>query len=436
MSPEKPTLDSLVREAKESQCPETDWSKVEAKLFPRVEREARAQAALGEYGGKKRAWVAVAAVIAVAAAIPLFVGHGSGELARSLDGDAVRDAITARPPSAGTLAEKDRNATVHAANSSGSRDLAAGDAIAQGDTVDVHAGRAILTRTEPGAVTWALEDGSQVEVRAARGTLILALAKGAVEAQVAPVEAGEAFAIDVEGTRVAVHGTHLRVERQGNRAIVDLRYGVFSIGVPPKSGSTYGDLVTAPAHVEFDSADPHGTLKVSHESARVRISQSLTIQAQPKSARSEETATPPLPRPAPGAERTAARVDTPAPSLPSRLAPAQPPPALATAVAAPPATVTSPVPPPPEPAQVDPNAERTIVDQVRACAAKHVEHADGVVITVSSRLDLRIGDTGMVSAAKFDPPLLPEVQECASRAIFGTRFAQPGAVNIPIDVTP
>ena len=64
MSPEKPTLDSLVREAKESQCPETDWSKVEAKLFPRVEREARAQAALREYGAhgwKKSAWVAAAA---------------------------------------------------------------------------------------------------------------------------------------------------------------------------------------------------------------------------------------------------------------------------------------------------------------------------------------------------------------------------------------
>ena len=215
-----------------------------------------------------------------------------------------------RAPSAGTLAEKDRNATVHAVGASGTRELAAGEAIAQGDTIDVRSGRAIFTRTVPSAVTWSLEDGSQVEVRAARGTLILALAKGAVEAQVAPVEAGEAFAIDVEGTRVAVHGTHLRVERQGSRAIVDLREGVVSIGLPPKSGSTYGDLVTAPAHVEFDPADPHGTLKVTHEAARVRVAQSLSIPA-PKPAHGEEAAARPLPRPAPNADRAALRADSP-----------------------------------------------------------------------------------------------------------------------------
>ena len=282
-------------------------------------------------------------------------------------------------------------------------------------------------------MTWALEDSSQVEVRAARGTLILALAKGAVEAQVAPVEAGEAFAIDVEGTRVAVHGTHLRVERQGSRAIVDLREGVVSIGLPPKSGSTYGDLVTAPAHIEFDSADPHGTLKVSHEPTRVRGPQSLAIVPPPRPIPREETAAlraPPPPLAAPtGAEHAALR---PPPAQPAPVAPA---PAPAPAIAAP-ATVTSPVPPPPEPAHVDANPEKTIVDQVLVCARKHVEHSDGVVITVSSRLELHIDDKGMVSSAVFDPPLSPEVTKCAASTIFGTRFAQPGAVSIPIDVTP
>lgn len=218
MSPEKPTLDTLVREAKASPGREVNWSKVEEKLFPRIEREARAQAAHGAYGGRKsRGWVAAAVLVAAAAAVPLFLGQESQQPAKPLDAEVT----PLRAPSAGTLAEKDRNATLHAVGASGTRELAAGEAIAQGDTIDVRSGRAIFTRTVPSAVTWSLEDGSQVEVRAARGTLILALAKGAVEAQVAPVEAGEAFAIDVEGTRVAVHGTHLRVERQGSRAIVD-----------------------------------------------------------------------------------------------------------------------------------------------------------------------------------------------------------------------
>ena len=59
------------------------------------------------------------------------------------------------------------------------------------DEIEVHGGRVTFRREQPGGVTWAVEDGSQVDVRATRGTLILALQKGAVEAQVAPVPGGE-----------------------------------------------------------------------------------------------------------------------------------------------------------------------------------------------------------------------------------------------------
>ena len=296
----------------------------------------------------------------------------------------------------------------------------------------------MFTRTEPSGVTWSLEENSQVEVRATRGTLILTLTKGAVEAQVTPVPGGEAFAIDVEGTRVAVHGTHLRVERQGARAVVDLGEGVVSIGLPPKSGATYGDLVTAPAHVEFDPTDPHGTLKVTHETSRVRAAQTLS---RPRSARGDHAGAShlrPRARSAPVAPRAGRRRGRRAPALAA--APCSRPRAASPRRARPrrrrPRRVTSPVPPPPAPTQVDPNPERTIVDQVRACARKHVASADGVVITVSSRLELHVGDSGMVSSAIFEPPLAPEVQACAASAIYGTRFSQPGAVSVPIDITP
>ena len=436
MTPEKPTLDALVQEAKSDAGLDIDWGKVEAKLFPRVEREARAQAALVAYAGAKRAWGAAAVVIAIAAAVPLFfssLGGGRG-------GDApLGEASAVRAATAGVLQEKDGPAVVHATaagapNGAAAREVGAGGAIMQGEVIETRAGRALFKRTEPSSVTWSLEDGSQAEVLAARGTLVLALAKGAIEAQVAPVSEGEAFAIDVEGSRVAVHGTHLRVERQGNRAIVDLREGVVSIGAPPKSGSTYGDLVTAPAHVEFDSSDPHGTLKVSHEPARVRAPQLLEpSRVQPPPGNRAVS----LPAPV-------AASPTP-PPLPAPLGNAAPHPPVAQAATAPsppvpapvaPAAVTSPVPPPPAPARVDPNPEGTIANQVRACERKHVEHADGVVITVSTRLELRIGDAGMVTAAVFDPPLRAEVQACAASAIYGTRFSQPGAVSIGIDVTP
>jgi FecR protein len=425
--PKRPTLDSLVEEAKGEETPDVDWAKVEAKLFPRIEREARAQAAVSAYGGPKRGWIAAAVVIAAAATVPLFF-H------RAETGPLVAEAAAHTAP-AGTMLEKDRAAVVHVSSggvvaATAPRELAKGGAIAEGDVIDVRAGRAIFARGEPRGVTWALEDNAQVEVRAAGETLILALAKGAVEAQVTPVAAGEAFAIDVEGTRVAVHGTHLRVERQGARAIVDLREGVISIGNPPKKGATYGDLVTAPAHVEFDPADPHGTLKVSHEISRVRTAASLGSAAAVAEISAPRPVAPIVPAPL-ASSSTPPRAAPPAAPVPA--APATP---AAVPPAAPASAVTSPVPPPPEPAQADPNPERSVVDQIRACARKHVEHADGVVITVSTRLELRIADSGMVSAAVFDPPLRAEVQACAATAIYGTRFPQAGSVSIPIDVTP
>ncbi len=424
MTAAKPTLDALVQEAKGDHGPDVDWAKVEAKLFPRVEREARAQAALKAYAGPKRAWVGAAVVIAAAAAVPLFFPHAESA---PLDGVAstMRTEVSVR--NAGALSEKERaTVVVHATSGATSRELAKGGSIREGDVLDTRQGRAVFKRVEPSGVTWALEDGAQAEVRGAGGTLILALAKGAVEAQVAPVEAGEAFAIDVEGTRVAVHGTHLRVERQGGHAIVDLREGVVSIGAPPKTGSTYGDLVTAPAHVEFDAADPHGTLKVSHEATRVRAPQALETATAAESLAAMHLPAPPLAPLVPSVVPPV-RTTTPATVAPVAAAPAQQVP--------PPAQVSKPEPPLPAPARIDPDPERTIAEQIRACARKHVEHADGVVITVRSRLELRVGDSGMVTAAIFDPPLAPEVQSCAASAIYGTRFGQAGPVTIPIDVT-
>src|SRR5258708_4662206 len=79
---------------------------------------------------------------------------------------------------------------------------------------------------------------------------------------------GEAFAVDVvnpDGTssRIAVHGTHLRVARDGDHVVVDLSEGVVSIGAPARVGSTYGELVTAPAHAEL-TAGVSASLRVDH----------------------------------------------------------------------------------------------------------------------------------------------------------------------------
>jgi hypothetical protein len=279
-------------------------------------------------------------------------------------------------------------------------------------------------------VRWALEDSSRFTVKETRGALILGLDRGAVEAQVTPVANGEAFAVDVDGARVAVHGTHLRVARDGTRVVVDLTEGVVSIGAPPRSGSTYGQLVNAPAHIEFDAGDPRGTLKVTHAPDRVRAAIALrpapeslatvTPRAQIPPSHAPIAAPPIAPHPAMAAG--APKIDAEAS--------AQPAPAIAS-VAAPPESATS----EPEAVKIDAHPSQTIANAVRDCVRANAEaHPDDVVITVSSTLELRVGASGIVEKAQFVPPLKPEVQTCASKAIYATRFAEAGNVSIPLDV--
>ena len=163
----------------------------------------------------------------------------------------------------------------------GGKPAAVGLVLRSGDTLDTRASRTTVDR--PGKLTFVAERTSRATVTHVRGGLVLALEAGAVEAQVVPVATGEAFAVDVGPARVAVHGTHLRVSRAGERVTVDLNEGVVSVGMAPRRGSTLGTLVTAPAHVEFVASDAEGTLQVSHDPAAVRppVALGATAQAGP-----------------------------------------------------------------------------------------------------------------------------------------------------------
>jgi ferric-dicitrate binding protein FerR (iron transport regulator) len=390
-----------------------DWNKVDAKLFARVNAEAKSHGALGRFAGT-RAWAAAAAALALAAAIPMMLGRSSTT--------PLEDAIQAESRadrSAGALAWKEGTGDVRIAGAQAS----AGSALERDDAVETRGARAVFERAPHGktAVTWTLEDASRITVRGTRGPLVLALEHGAVEAQVTPVASGEAFAVDVEGARVAVHGTHLRVARDGTHVVVDLTEGVVSIGAPPRVGSTYGELVNAPAHIEFDANDPHGTLKVTHAADRVRAAFALRPPPEASVTVTPRAQIPPEATHAPSpvafgtrAPITAPKNDAPAPSSAVPAPPAAP---QATADVA-----------------IDLHPEQTIADAVRQCARiQPAGDPDNVVITVSSRLELQVGADGAVTLAKFDPPLNPEVQSCASTTIYRTHFAQAGTVTIPLD---
>jgi hypothetical protein len=423
MSPEKLTLDDVVRESREILDPSlagkrVDWESIDEKLFARVASEARAQGAIAKLEGR-RGWATAAAALAFAAAVPFMLGRSSTTPLEDALGHESR-----ADRSAGALAWKEGAGDVWI----GAAQIAAsaGSALERGDAVETHDARAYFERAAHGknAVTWALEDASRVTVKGTRGALVLALERGSVEAQVTPVANGEAFAVDVDRARVAVHGTHLRVSRDGTRVIVDLTEGVVSIGVPPRSGSTYGELVTAPAHIEFDADDPRGTLKVTHSADRVRTA--LAMHPAPELL---ATATPRMQIPPEPPHAQSGAPSSPSPASmhgASASASTAKPDAPAAPLAEVPAVVL--------PAAVSAHPEEMIVAAVRECARANASaHPDDVVITVTSTLELRVGPSGAVESARFVPPLNPEVQTCAATSIYQAHFVRPGGISIPLD---
>jgi hypothetical protein len=240
------------------------------------------------------------------------------------------------------------------------------------------------------------------------------------------VRSGEAFAVDVEGSRVAVHGTHLRVARSGDHVTVDLNEGVVAVGNAPRVGSVIGTLVTAPAHAEFAAVDLAGTLVVGHETAEVRPPVALgpsahaspvAVEATPVAVEGRPASPPQVPSVSSGPAGVAAR--------PAAVHVEGRPSAVAVASAEPAPAV---------PSQVNPDPEHALESAVRACMDQRPP-AENVTVLVSTTLHLELADDGAVRTARFDPPVAPDVNSCAAAVIYRTRFPHGGSATIPVDFT-
>jgi hypothetical protein len=392
-------LDRLTREArahlgtKESR--EVEWERIEGALFDRIEAERSEER--NRFVPARGRWSGALVGAAAAAAAVAFAVHGSKQ---SVDMSAVRGA----DEGAGRVlaVEGEGQAFVDG------RPLVAGTVLRLGDVLEARG--VDVTVERPGKLTFRVEGGSRVTVTRTDGSLVLALAEGAVEAQVVPVPSGEAFAVDVAGSRVAVHGTHLRVARGAeDRVAVDLNEGVVAVGNAPRIGSVMGALVTAPAHAEFGAADVGGTLRVTHDHADVRppvalghAVQSPAIAAHPAEAEPEPVAA--ARAPAPPAHLAA----SPAAHSEPRVA----------QVASPSAPQEAP--------------ERAVTAAVRSCMAERPS-AENVTVVVSTTLHLDLNDDGTVRAARFEPPVAPDVNGCAAAAIYKARFSHGGTATLPVD---
>ena len=391
----------MLADTKVSAGREPDWESIDEKLFARIEEEqaarskeqTRRQGPLDRLRGHARRGCG---------------GAPLREERRPIAPVAIDDAAHA-----GSFVSA-RGATVQV----GGAVAHEGQSFAAGDRLDVRNGSPLFQ--QEGRVIFGLEHDSAVSVQHAASPLVLSLERGAAEAQVTPVPTGEAFAIDVVAqggavARVAVHGTHLRVARAGDHVVVDLTEGVVSMGTPPRRGSTNGALVTAPAHVELDIADLEHSLVVDHGSAAVRAADALAPEVKTAAVSTQSPMAPP-----PGVHH-------------------DDPPHVDHAAAAAAAIVTAPKPsnvdPAPAVVEPNPNADQDLAASVRACVSA-LPHAPEVTVTISSTLSLKVGDDGFVQAARFDPPLPVDAQECAARSIYKkTRFVHGGDVSVPIVIT-
>jgi hypothetical protein len=396
------TLDDLLRESRKHlgtrEAGALDWDRVERGLFARIENEqARERHEMIEARSRHRvAWGAGAAALAVAAAVALVVGKTRGP---SLNEGAER--ATASDDSAGAVASIGQDATVMV----NGKPAAIGVPIRLGDDVDARGGRVTFDR--PGKVSWILESGSRTTVTHVQGALVLALQGGTVEAQVVPVAAGEAFAVDVDGARIAVHGTHLRVARVMDHVTIDLTEGVISLGEAPRVGSTIGTLITAPAHAEFTSADPKGSLTVTHDPGAIRPA--LAIDTGVVASRPALIAL--------GAAAPHPKPDSPTEArspLPPAAHPATPAPVAA-----------------PQLSAADPNAADALSSVVRTCFADRTSPQD-VILEVKTKLHLELDADGNVRSARFEPPVPPDVNACAAPAIYHARFTHGGSADVNV----
>lgn len=233
-----------------------DWRAIERTVFARIRRERSAERARFS-AGRHGLW-ALAGAIAVAflGVVAVLAGKGRG---------IVRvDPVMSRDGPAGKIVDMGGAGRV-LVNGSAAR---SGALVVLGDVIETRGSEVTIARD--GLLTFTVENNSRLSVSHIRGPLVVSLERGAVRAHVMPVADGEAFAVDVEQSRVAVHGTFFRISRAGSHAAVDLIEGVLSVGNAPRSGPVMGTIVTAPAHADFTVSNAVATMKVTHDADAIR----------------------------------------------------------------------------------------------------------------------------------------------------------------------
>jgi hypothetical protein len=391
----------MVEALRAEEPPELPWETIEQRLLSRISASAPRVGPGPVHLAPRRAPVSalprVLMFAAAAAAIALGIGSiaGSGEMPRA-------EAPPAHPVDAASVAEAPGAAH-------GERDLAK---LSAGDVIEAGAEPVAFGRS--GLVNWTLAPGSAVRVRSMGDGdsgvgHTVALERGTIRAEVTPRDPAEglveAFAVEVGGTRVAVHGTAFSVTIEGGHAVVDVEHGAVAVGPVGNVGATTGHLLVGPARAVF-SLDGGQTARTLRREAHAVAVAALSPE-------------PPI-SPAPALQPVtvaAAHAEPQGPTAAVAL------PARALAAASPAPEKQAVEAPPPAPVPAAPVLTEAIVRARLAQCFRQTHDVDSsLAFSVESTLRLKIRADGAASG-HFDPPLKPEFTVCAGTAIAG-RFAE------------
>jgi hypothetical protein len=275
-----------------------------------------------------------------------------------------------------------------------------GDQLAIGTRVT--AGDRELVVEHQGRARWTLEPHATASVADAGEFLTLKLESGALSAAVVPNPKPETFAVEVGGTRVAVHGTAFRVERAGERVLVAVSEG--TVAVEPSGAHSMPAFLLR--------RDSRGSFALDGRSGSVEGNASaITPSSGARSHR--EVARAPRPAHLPPAPQAAQAAQAGAPLEPSAAqapAPAQP------------SQPAQQLPAQPSISDIE-SGVSSALELMNRCFHDKTQ-STGIGVSANTGLTLSVAGDGTIQSVTFAPPLAPAVEDCAVNGLRSLTFAR------------
>ena len=403
-------LAALTREASEAPVPEIDWDRIEANVLaggvnaplPEGATARRAPAVLG--APSAATWTSTPWPMALAAAAAAALIYGAGAMRAPTETKALAPALPTT--------------------------IASVSSLEVGEIAETGTRAAVYNR--PDVVSFALAPNSRIEVVAndvaatGSGGITVALSRGSIHADVTPRTEGEVFAVEVERTRIAVHGTSFTVSRDGDRVIVDVAHGSVAVGPIGHPGSTHGWLVVGPDRASFslDGARQANWLPRPATVATAAVEPTVEMPVVTSDAHAAR------PKRYPSLATASPRTDLVANSAKGEVISANG--AMPKGGWGEGATADG-----RDAAEQEASEVSAILRKLETCYEKQVS-AFGVRFSIESALELSISPSGAIREGVFTPPLSPTLMSCADKAIGAAHFpgtSAPRQIRIPVQLS-